>query len=282
MREQVKAHSLPLSLNLHNHLFDTFPTGLFEFTQLSYLNLSGNQLKELPADLSRLKLSYLVLDHNKFEKFPISLCDVTTLKTLVLDSNNFPFIPESISQLTSLERFGLSYTPLRTLPNSMQRLEKLSEIGLTNCCLENYSLSQELAPMLTKALKKQGRSQFDEPQRCIVNASSSMTPSQRLIDDHHQYQSEVKEETEKMRRTLPLSLSDYREAASKCLENNPDHEKFLRLFKFLHPNAAPLSQLYKTTMQPEHKTPDTGRKVEADAPQQVTVMRGAPGGPSFG
>lgn len=70
--------------------------------QLKSLNLSKNQLKELPESIGNLKnIETLNLSFNQFEKLPKSIGNLKKMKSLELEYNeNLETFPEMINELT--------------------------------------------------------------------------------------------------------------------------------------------------------------------------------------
>ena len=104
---------------------------LGELKSLTYLDFSGNDLKEIPESISKLtSLEYLDLLENRLTKVPEAICNITTLNYLDLTGNeDLQEIPESITNLTSLNTMGLSFTRLREIPESITRLTSLKSFN---------------------------------------------------------------------------------------------------------------------------------------------------------
>jgi hypothetical protein len=130
----------------------TFPEEIFSLADsLEVLDLSGNQLTELPADLHRLKhLKVLFCSNNPFTRLPECLgqcealffvgfkaCQIVevpasalppNVRSLVLTDNRIETLPDAIGGCAQLQKLMLAGNRLRQLPESLagcQRLELL-------------------------------------------------------------------------------------------------------------------------------------------------------------
>lgn len=128
-----------------------FPGQLFDLADsLEILDLSGNQLSELPADLHRLhRLRILFASNNPFSELPLALgrcaqlemvgfkaCTIghvpadslpPRLRWLILTDNRIAQLPASLGQRPRLQKLMLSCNRLDTLPDlaGCTRLELL-------------------------------------------------------------------------------------------------------------------------------------------------------------
>ncbi|MBL1352805.1 MAG: serine/threonine-protein kinase [Zetaproteobacteria bacterium] len=133
----------------------TFPQELFELTEtLEVLDLSNNQLHELPNDFSRFqKLHTLFLSNNVFEVFPSVLAELPLLsmiafkacriqhipdhafpkplRWLILTNNQIESIPSSLGDCSQLQKLMLAGNRLRDLPQSMQHCSKLELLRIS-------------------------------------------------------------------------------------------------------------------------------------------------------
>ncbi|XP_013412426.1 malignant fibrous histiocytoma-amplified sequence 1 homolog [Lingula anatina] len=100
-------------------------------TNLEELYLGGNQLSDIPADISRLKvLRIFWLNINAFTTFPVALCGLTNLEELYLDENQLSDIPVDISRLKVLRIFNLSRNAFTTFPTALCGLTNLEKLNL--------------------------------------------------------------------------------------------------------------------------------------------------------
>ncbi len=138
-----------------------FPIKIFDLADsLEILNLSDNQLRSLPADLSRLKkLKIIFLSNNDFEEVPEVLADCPNLsmvgfksnkirvlgenilplgvRWLILTDNQLEKLPNSIGKLHDLQKLMLAGNQLRSLPDEMATCQNLELIRLAANRLES-------------------------------------------------------------------------------------------------------------------------------------------------
>lgn len=112
---------------------DAFPDSIFGLADtLEVLNLSGNQLDSLPADLSRLrKLRILFCSDNPFTEVPECLGDCAQLEMVGFKANRIRHLPAD-SLPPALRWLILTDNQLQALPEEIsncQRLQKLMLAG---------------------------------------------------------------------------------------------------------------------------------------------------------
>jgi len=91
------------------------------------LNLSGQMLTELPAEVGQLlKLKRLDLWKNRLTKLPEQIALLTNLEELILTDNLLTELPEGISELTNLKTLSLSKNKLAQLPDSIIKLKNVT------------------------------------------------------------------------------------------------------------------------------------------------------------
>jgi hypothetical protein len=154
--EQLRAGALSSArhLQLVENLTD-FPEEIFSLADtLEVLDLSNNQLSELPADFARLtKLKRLFLSFNQFKHIPAVLAQCPALimiafkgnqisdfaehslplttQWLILTDNRIEQLPQSFGELKQLRKLALAGNRLRTLPSSMQQCKNLELVRLS-------------------------------------------------------------------------------------------------------------------------------------------------------
>ena len=96
------------------------------------LDLSGNQLKELPAEITQLvNLTTLYLGGNKLSELPSEIGQLTNLTTLDLSGNQLSALPAEITQLANLTTLDLSGNYLSELPVEITQLVNLTMLYLS-------------------------------------------------------------------------------------------------------------------------------------------------------
>ncbi|CAH3187991.1 unnamed protein product, partial [Porites lobata] len=107
------------------------PTSIQRLTKLKWLQLDGNNLTELPAEIGDLReLRELWVSHNQLAGLPTSVQRLTKLERLYLDGNNLTELPAEIGDLRELRELWVSHNQLAGLPTSVQRLTKLERLYL--------------------------------------------------------------------------------------------------------------------------------------------------------
>lgn len=153
--QQVRAGQLAgaTRLDLQEGLTE-FPREIFELADtLEILNLSGNALTELPADLGRLhRLRILFCSDNQFTRVPVGLGQCPALEMvgfkanqihtlpaaalpprlrwLILTDNQLTALPPEIGQCHRLQKLMLAGNQLRALPAELAQCHHLELLRL--------------------------------------------------------------------------------------------------------------------------------------------------------
>jgi hypothetical protein len=133
----------------------TFPDEIFSLSDsLQVLNLSGNRLAELPADLHRLKhLKILFCSNNPFTRLPEALgqceqlffvgfkaCEIVEvsprslppqLRSLVLTDNRIESLPDELGHCPHLQKLMLAGNRLSSLPESLAACHRLELVRIS-------------------------------------------------------------------------------------------------------------------------------------------------------
>lgn len=131
-----------------------FPDEIFSLSDsLETLNLSGNQLSELPDDLHRLKhLKVLFCSDNLFTRLPEALgrceqlffvgfkaCRISevspralppSLRSLVLTDNRIESLPQALGQCQYLQKLMMAGNRLHSLPESLAACRRLELVRI--------------------------------------------------------------------------------------------------------------------------------------------------------
>ena len=129
--EEDESGNFRLNLAFQELFEIIFPDTLIQLTHLTNLDLSENELEELPESIGQLKqLLTLNLSDNHFYEFPESIGQFAKLKTLYLTSNQLSKLSDSLCQLTQLTNLLLSENELEGLPESIGQLKHLKKLFL--------------------------------------------------------------------------------------------------------------------------------------------------------
>lgn len=131
-------------LDLSTNQLSEAPIEILENCQrLHTVNLSENQLINLPHTVSRLKsLECLRLDGNYIEKLPDEVTSCGNLVELHCNRNLLIALPGTIHRLHRLEHLHVSFNQIRALPSALRELKYL------RCVYANDNLLEIEPPML--------------------------------------------------------------------------------------------------------------------------------------
>jgi hypothetical protein len=118
-------------IDASKHKWTVLPAELFTFTKLHYLNLSKNNLKDLPMEIGVFRqLRVIDVSRNKLDTFPVSLCQMTHVKKLLLSRNLIPSIPACIGYFSQLTVLDIWDNPLTTLPEELAKVKTLRTVDM--------------------------------------------------------------------------------------------------------------------------------------------------------
>jgi Leucine-rich repeat (LRR) protein len=95
--------------------------------------------KTLGVELESNRITGLGLYHSALTTLPISIGQLSSLRTLYLGSNKLTTLPESIGQLQSLQVLDLFNNQITTLPESFNQLSNLQYLDLRGNPLDSTS-----------------------------------------------------------------------------------------------------------------------------------------------
>ena len=107
------------TLDLSDNNITELPMKL-QMNQLHTLIIRSNQLKSLPSDLHCPVLKHLDLSGNQLEKFDAALLKLATLERLLLPSNRIRWIPRHILRmLPQLQVLNIASNQIRVIPSGL-------------------------------------------------------------------------------------------------------------------------------------------------------------------
>ena len=118
-------------LDLERNALKTIPRCLLELPVIEELYLASNRLEEIP-DVHEWPTSLVLLDlsHNQLQNLP-QYCEAPKLKILNLGHNKFRRVPQCVCSFTTLQRLELNHNPdILNLPVEMGRLTSLVLLNL--------------------------------------------------------------------------------------------------------------------------------------------------------
>eukprot|EP00943_MAST-04B_sp_MAST-4B-sp1_P002794 g2794.t1 len=118
-KEIHKMNALKVMQIKHGPL-EVIPDGFDKsFSKVSVLDLSYNELTEVPESLGNIRINTLQLANNKLLQLPDSIWGNDYIFVLELDNNNISIIPTSIQNAKSLSHFSFSNNSVMELRNEI-------------------------------------------------------------------------------------------------------------------------------------------------------------------
>ncbi len=167
------------SLHLDELDLTSLPNGIIgKLNYLKILNLEGNQLTEIPAEIGKLpELIFLNLNDNELTQIPAEIGNLKFLKTLLLEDNQLTEIPAKIGKLKNLEHLYLEGNSLiTTLPDSFSNPERVTTLNLK---LKNTGISLDEAQILQNSIQNSRVSYGDQRQNQDITAKIIAKTSKR-------------------------------------------------------------------------------------------------------
>ncbi|KAI5055562.1 hypothetical protein GOP47_0029083 [Adiantum capillus-veneris] len=126
-------------MDLSNRLLSSLPTSLgHNFTNLISLDLSKNQLKELPCSIGDLdRLEVLDLQSNQLSSLPDAIGFLENLRYLNVSGNMLVNLPESIGGCRNIVELNVGFNQLQRLPTRIG----LDLQSLKNLCVHSNRLT---------------------------------------------------------------------------------------------------------------------------------------------
>ena len=100
---------------------------LINLLNLRHLDLSNNQIKDLPEELYELKnLEHLYLNNNRIQYISNKISNLINLTILYLQGNEIKLLPKKVCKLEKLLFFHFYYNPIEHLPYKIKFMESAS------------------------------------------------------------------------------------------------------------------------------------------------------------
>lgn len=141
----VKTLSLPRNemTSFFNH--EQPQLASIHFRNVITLNLSGNKLKRLPADLGNMKsLQVLNLCENLLSKIPNTISELTSLTDLNLSNNSFSDLSSAFGTVISITKLDLSRNLFLQLPACLSKLFFLKHLNISNNMIAHMAILPSL------------------------------------------------------------------------------------------------------------------------------------------
>jgi Leucine-rich repeat (LRR) protein len=136
INEALKEPEKVLRLNLSNQKIIISNEDWTKFTNLEYLNLKGDHLKEIPLAITKIKsLKTIDLSSNDFTNLPEGFSNLTNLEEIYLNDDQNMNLPKTLlllSKLPKLKSLHLENDNLSTLPSELMRFKNLESLYLNN------------------------------------------------------------------------------------------------------------------------------------------------------
>lgn len=103
------------------------------------LDLTGNELKKLPASIGRFKsLKRLILIHNELTLLPDEIKKLHNLEDLDISSNKFKVFPSGIESLENIKILDASNNSIESLPETIKNLKNLKGLYMSSNKLNTF------------------------------------------------------------------------------------------------------------------------------------------------
>ncbi|XP_052270074.1 leucine-rich repeat protein 1-like isoform X2 [Dreissena polymorpha] len=121
-------------LDLSDNSLTEVPDGIEKLQNLSDLRLKCNKFEKFPMNICRLKniqnnLAVLDLSNNQMKELPVQICELANLAMLKMDNNLLEAVPPTIGRLANLKAVSMSNNKLTVLPAGFMRL-RLDSVDL--------------------------------------------------------------------------------------------------------------------------------------------------------
>lgn len=140
-------------LLMANCELNTFPPSICEMKSIVKLNMSGNNISDIPNTLHNFMgktLAVLMLRGNSIKEFPSSFQEMDSLIDLSLEENLISNIPEIFKPMKCIKRLGLSNNLFDSVPEYISKLQTLEVLAMCKNRLQKLPAALEKLTNLRK------------------------------------------------------------------------------------------------------------------------------------
>ncbi|CAM9261598.1 unnamed protein product [Chrysoparadoxa australica] len=211
-----------------NKLSSDIVAALGTLISLTELQLNGNELTELPAELLRLaNLTMLDLSHNQIKVFPEEISKLAKLTTLLVNNNSIAVIPLSLGSITSLTHLNLSANQISSLPDELCTLVSVYKLDLSHNMCQRPPLVIRKWPKLVHCIMS------GNPMAGTIGAGSHiwqellrLTIQGDAAVENEEFHAAVKlhgQAAKTYSGMLSRTCKEYQEVVPKCWELHPEY-----------------------------------------------------------
>lgn len=138
-----------VKLVLRKQKYDQFPSELWKFPNLQYLDLSKNKITEVPDSIGFFtQLQVLHLSKNNIEFLPREIGDLSNLMILDINQNELTAIPPQIGKLKKLRYLDLWSNNISVFPDELKELSGTLQVLDLRVILINAETQERIRAML--------------------------------------------------------------------------------------------------------------------------------------
>jgi len=134
--EALKNPNQVYRLNLSNQTIQIPDTIWAKFTNLEYLSLKNDHLKQVPAGIGYIKtLKVLDLSGNDFKMLPLTFGNLSNLQELFINDDKYFDLEgniETIDKIATLTSLHIENNGLKSLPKNIFNLHHIESLYLNN------------------------------------------------------------------------------------------------------------------------------------------------------
>lgn len=140
-----------VKLTLRKQKYTAFPSELWKFPNLQYLDLGKNKITEIPDSINFfVNLQVLHLSRNEIEFMPREIGDLSNLMILDVNQNELTAIPPQIGKLKKLRYLDLWSNNLSIFPDELKELSETLMVLDLRVILINAEQQERIRTMLPK------------------------------------------------------------------------------------------------------------------------------------